>query len=367
MAEHDDKDQKTEEATPRRQEEAREKGQVAMSTEFIAAVSLAVGLGTMLLAGGTMARVVGTTMVNTIDTMASLGKAELTVPMSAEILTETFRSVLGQLAIVTLPAIALSLLVGYLQVGFQVTPKAMELEWNKVNPISGWSRLFSMKSVVRTGMSGLKITAISTVVILIALRHIESLARVGINDLGPVLAAIGKVLFRCSLGAVIVVILLGVVDLIYQRFQHSKDLRMTKQEIKEEGKMTEGDPHVKARIRRMQNELASRRMMQDVPKATVVVTNPTHYAVALRYEQGEVAESGRGAPVVLAKGTDLVAQRIKAIAKEHGIVCYEDVPLARALHAQCEVGQEIPQDLYGAVAAVLGYVYRLRGMVTAGA
>ena len=173
--------------------------------------------------------------------------------------------------------------------------------------------------------------------------------------------AVGHVILKCSIGAMTVVLALSLVDLAYQRYQHEKDLKMSKQEVKDDMKSSEGDPHLKARIRAVQRELASQRMMQDVPKATVVVTNPTHYAVALLYERGGEDGVGASTPRVVAKGVDHIAQRIKEVAREAHVVCFEDVPLARALHAQCEIGDEIPVDLFQAVASVLAYVYRVQG------
>ena len=156
--------------------------------------------------------------------------------------------------------------------------------------------------------------------------------------------------------AVLTVVALAVIDLVYQRFQHKQDMRMTRKEVRDEQKNTDGDPQVKARIRRVQREMASRRMMQDVPDATVVITNPEHYAVALQYSEG-----GGSAPRVVAKGVDEVAQRIKAVAREHGVFLFENPPLARALHRQAEIGDPIPEGLYQAVANVLAYVFRVQG------
>src|SRR6185503_1902075 len=157
------------------------------------------------------------------------------------------------------------------------------------------------------------------------------------------------VALRTTVAALAVILLLAVLDALFQRRQYEGDLRMTRAEVKEEHRLTEGDPHVRARIRSVQRELAMRRMMEDVPKATVVVTNPTHFAVALRYEREDGA---RHAPLVVAKGVDHLAERIKEVARAHGVACHEDVPLARALHARVRIGQEIPEELYAAVAAV---------------
>ena len=361
MAEHDDKEQKTEEATPRRQEEARERGQVAISSELMAGLGLVVGFVMLAVGGGLLMRTVAGGLVQTTGVLGSLGTSELSIPQSAQILEESLTSVMGALGIVVLPAIVVSALGGYLQVGFKVAPKAIELDPSKIDPVKGLQRLVSLRAIVRTGMAALKVSLITAVVVAIAWAHLGEVIRMGTTELGPLLAGLGQIALRCAAGALVVILFLGFVDLAFQRYQHSRDLRMTKQELKEEFRLTEGDPHLRARIRQIQREMATRRMMSDVPEATVVVTNPTHYAVALRYDYGDPL-SPYSAPVVVAKGVDHLAQQIKKVAAENDVLCYEDVPLARALHSQCEIGQEIPEDLYAAVAAVLGYVYRLRGM-----
>ena len=360
MAESDDKEQKTEEATPRRREEARDRGQVALSSELIAALGLCLGTAMLSLSGGRLAQTLGGLTRDTLGALGTIGTSELTAPSSARLIREPILAVLGILGVVVLPTVAFGALAGYLQVGFRIAPKAIELNPGKLNPVQGLQKLFSLRAVVRTVMAAAKVILISAVVSIIAWAHVDEIADLGVNDLGPLLAGLGHVALRCTAGALAIILALAVVDLFYQRYQLAKDLRMTKQEVKEEHRLTDGDPHVRARIRQIQREAAQRRMMDEVPDATVVVTNPTHYAVALRYEVDD-PESKGAAPKVIAKGVDHIAQRIKAVAAEHGVVCYEDVPLARALHAQVEIGQEIPDDLYGAVATVLGYVYRLRG------
>ena len=359
MAENQDGAEKTEEATPRRREQAREKGQVALSTELIAAVGLLVGLLFVGFGGSYLMETVGSLAVSVIGSVASHARTEMTVPLAATMIEEVITTIGTALAVVLLPVVAVSGLTGYAQVGLQFAGKAVEPDPNKLNPVSGLKRLFGLRAIVRTGMSALKITLIGSTVIVIAFFHVDDVVRLGVNEIGPVMLAMGCVALRCTIGAVVVALILAVVDLFYQRFQLSRDLRMTKKEVKDEHKLSEGDPHVKARIRTVQREMANNRMMQDVPDATVVVTNPTHYAVALKYESDDPTGS-YDAPVVVAKGVDHLAQRIKKVADEAGVVLYEDVALARALHAQVDVGQEIPQELYSAVATVLGYVYRIQ-------
>jgi flagellar biosynthesis protein FlhB len=362
MADTDDKDQKTEEASPRRQEESREKGQVAMSNEFMAAIGLCVGMAMLAFGGRGLMNNVGQGIVNTIGVLPSVGTAELSLPDFAELLKGGISSIAGPLLMLTMPAIILTALAGYGQIGFRVTPKAMEVDLSKVSIIKGFGRLFSMRSVVRTLMAAAKVGMISGVVVAIAWHNLPGIVSIGDNELRPLLVAVGQIVLRCVFGALIVIVFLALIDFFYQRHQYSKDLRMSKQELKEEHRLTDGDPHVRARVRQLQREMSTRRMMDDVPESTVVVTNPTHFAVALKYDREAGGSRAMGAPVVTAKGVDHLAQRIKALAADSGVVLYEDVPLARALYAQCEVGAEIPEDLYAAVATVLGYVYRLDRM-----
>lgn len=356
MADEQDKDQKTEEASPRRLQEARSDGQVALSTELVAALALCAGVAVMSMVGGQAWRRVASILVATLENLPERGKMALDVPLSARWLQEVLSAAVLPLALFVAPVLVVMLLTGYGQVGFQLAPKAIQFDPNKVNPAKGFSRLFSTRAVVRTALALAKVLAVGGAMVLMAWRQVPGVVSVGTAELGPLLVALGVVALRCTAAALLVILILAVVDFFFQRWQFKRDLRMSKEEVKEEHKLTDGDPRVKARIRRIQVELATSRMMADVPKATVVVTNPTHFAVALRYER----EEGRGAPLVLAKGAGHVALRIKHIAAEAGILCHEDVPLARALYRQAEVGREIPEELFAAVAAVLAHVYRLR-------
>jgi flagellar biosynthetic protein FlhB len=363
VAEGPEKEAKTEPATPRRRSEARKNGQVAISTEFVSALMLITGFATLIFAGHLVMRSTGELTIKTIQTMGELGREELDVAGSTVLLKGIFLGALTPLCTVFLPGLLIGLVAGYGQVGFMITPKAVEMDPSKVSPIAGFGKLFSTRSVVRTALSGAKMFAIGSVMGLIAFFQLENLARVSDSDLGPLLVALGQVAVKTTVGGLGAILVLALIDFFYQRFQYEKDMRMSKQEIKEENRISEGDPHIKAKIRQVQRDMAFRRMMSDVPKATVVVTNPTHYAVALRYERADGDEAGGAiaAPRCIAKGKGPVARRIKALARENGVVLYEDVPLARALFAQVQVGQEIPEELYAAVAEVLAYVYRLEG------
>ena len=359
MAETSDREQRTEEATPRRREEARERGQVALSNELVAALSLAGGVGALSLGGAQLARATAAELEQGIGLLASIGTTELGVKESAALLSETLTGIAGPLCAVLLPVVALSAFSGYAQVGFRFAPKAIEADPSKLDPVRGMQKLFSPRSVVRTALALLKILLISAAAGTVAWLHVDEITRLGSSELGPLLAALGVLLMRTASAALVVILALAILDALFQRLQHERDMRMTLAEVKEEHRLSDGDPHVRARIRALQRELATRRMLTDVPKASVVVTNPTHFAVALRYERGSPG-AAPGAPTVVAKGVDHLAERIKSLARASGVTCHEDVALARALYAKVRVGQEIPAELYSAVAAVLATVYRLQ-------
>ena len=354
----DESGDKTEDATPRRQEEAREKGQVPFSTEFIAAITLCMALGLYRMMGEPILQILGDRVRTAFARVASMGQENIDIKVADSLMQDAGDAGMQAIVLFALPMLALTLLVGYGQIGLHISPKALEWDLSKLNPIKGLGRLFSMRSVMRTGMATMKVIFIGGAIALTASGGLPSLTGIDGVDIGPALLVADDLFVRSIVAALVAIVVLGVVDFAYQRFQHNKDLKMSKQEIREENKNIEGDPHIKARIRQVQREMASRRMMDEVPDATVVVTNPTHYAVALKYERD--TEDG-GAPRVVAKGVDHVAQHIKKVAAENGVTCFENVPLARALHAQCEVGEIIPEDLFEAVASVLAYVYRVQG------
>jgi len=365
MADSDDADQRTEQATPRRRLEAREKGQVPLSLELIAALLMIGWTAALALGGGGLARSFGGELGSALQQLGELGRSELSIESAAALIGDAGVQAARALAPLLLPLFAFGALAGYVQVGFQITPKAIEADLAKLNPVKGMERLFSARTVVRTLLACAKLGFIAGVMALIAWSQVDRMALLSCADLGPALAGTGHIALRCVCGALAAVLVLALLDTLFQRWQHERDLRMSRQELREELRNLEGDPHIRARIRRVQRELASRRMMSDVPKATVVVTNPTHFAVALRYEREPGSGKSAGAPRVVAKGVDAVAERIKDVAREAEVPCYEDVALARALHARCEIGDEVPIDLYQAVAEVLAYVYRLQGALPA--
>ena len=356
MAETPDKDQKTERATPRRLDEAREKGQVPYSAEAVAGIGLVATLIAILATGGSLSRTLGSIVERGVASVGELGPRVLSLEELASLVEATARRAAPAVLVLVAPVLAVVALAGYSQVGLHLATKAVTLDPNKVNPLAGIQRVLSMRGLVRTLTAAAKVAVAGAAMALVAAQDLPGLAAHASDDLGPTLLAFGRVLTRATVAGVLALLAISLVDLWYQRLQFERDMRMTKQEVKEEHKASEGDPLVRSRIRSIQREVAMRRMMADVPKATVVVTNPTHFAVALQYES-----EGTAAPRVVAKGVDQVALNIKRVAREAGVAIVEDAPLARALHRSCEIGDEIPDDLFGAVAGVLAYVYRVQG------
>ncbi|HTF91364.1 MAG TPA: EscU/YscU/HrcU family type III secretion system export apparatus switch protein [Planctomycetota bacterium] len=363
MAETTDDEDKIIDASPRRRQEARERGQVAMSTELTVAALLAGWLACLTFAGGPLAATLAGGIARTAEGLASFSHVDLTAKEAAAQFAALTLPAAKSASLLILPMFALGILVSYGQIGFAFSPQAVGFDPNKVSPLAGWKKVASMRSVVRTALGIAKIGVIATTIVAVAMGQVNGVAMLGESDVGPVLAVTGHLAFKAVVAAIVAMLALASTDFFYQRWQLSKDLRMTKEEARQEHKQDEGDPHVKGRIRRLQREIAARRMMADVPNATVIVTNPTHYAVALKYYKDGFDERGRkvnsAAPRVVAKGVDLIAQRIKELGREAKVPLYEDVPLARALHARCEIGDEIPSELFTAVAEVLAYVYRV--------
>ncbi len=357
MADGPEKDEKTEEATAKRLNEAREEGQVPFSSEIMSAATLVAGLLAFVTVGPRLAQAAGAGVAGGLARVGDLGPAELDDHSFVALLRGAVQGVLPTLLMLILPVVILAAVIGLAQVGgLRLSPKAVQPKPNKLDPIAGLKRMFSVTAWTRTGLAALKLIALGTTVVLVTWKDILRVGNLAGGDLGPVVRAIGFLASKVAIAGVLAILALSIFDLWFQRTQFAKDMRMSKKEIKDENKSTEGDPMVKARIRQIQREVASRRMMEAVPDATVVVTNPTHFAVALDYD-----DQSSGAPRVVAKGVDQVAQRIKSVAREAGVLIYEDPPLARALHRSCDIGDEVPEDLFAAVAGVLAYVYRVQG------
>lgn len=344
--------ERTEEPTPRRREEARKRGQVARSRELAAVAVIGGGLLAFMLSGAFM-----------LGQLFYALKFFLEIPFPVFDLQEAylcFKQALKLGALSTWPLIVflviVSLLSNFLQTGGVVAWEALSPKAERINPVEGFKRLFSLPSLVELAKSILKIAIISVVAYLVIRKHREEILALLGEDLRGIGGSIYYLSRDLAFKLLIALAVLAVFDFFFQRWELERKLRMTREELKEELKQTEGDPWIKSRIRQIQREMARKRMMAEVPKADVVITNPEHVAVALRYKMGEMP-----APQVVAKGRGVLAQRIKEIAREHEVPIVEDPPLARLLYARVEVEEYVPEDLYKAVAEVLAYVYKLKG------
>jgi flagellar biosynthesis protein FlhB len=350
MAEDSEAEDRTEAATPRRLEKAREEGNVPLSRDAVGFASLA---------GATLAAVIalpplGGELLRLMQGL--LAGAHLRDPFAA------MRELLPALLLAAAPVAAGALLAAcvatLVQTGFLLRLAALQPDLSRLNPASALRRLFSLDSLVELLRSVLKLGLIGA-----ALWHtldLEALQQALHRNAGGVLEAAARQALRLMAAALIVYALFGAADLAWVRFRHLRRLRMSREDLREEMRESEGDPHIKARQRQIRQQRARRRMLAAVPKATVVITNPTHYAVALAYEAGQSA-----APKVLAKGVDSLALRIRAVAEQNGVPIVENPPLARALH-RLEPETEVPPEHWQAVAEVISYVFRLQGRVAAG-
>jgi flagellar biosynthetic protein FlhB len=347
-------EEKTEEPTQRRREEARQEGNIPRSNDLTAALSLLAAVVLMDLLGlrlleGLMQALKACLTGSHTSNPTRVGELAGLVQYVGQLLGESV--VLFTLAIMLAGAVAL---VG--QVGFVITPKPLQPSFSKLSPIKGVTNLFNLRALMRLVMSLGKLALIAAVAGFVIARDLEWLQHLAHMELTPAFFGAAQFVYELSLKLVILLLILAIIDYVYQRWQHEQDLKMTKQQVKDEMKRMEGDPMVKQRRARVAKQLTQQRQAQEVPDSDVVVTNPTHYAVALRYDAEKM-----NAPSVVAKGADLMAVRIRQIAASHEIPIVERKPLARALYQQIEVGQEIPPDHYAAVAEILAYVYRISG------
>ena len=344
---------KTEEPTEKRRKDAREKGQVARSQELNAAFVLLMGFFCL--------RILWEYIYTNISEYTVYIYTHLAQSTSIENIRELFIGIMLLLAKTSFPIMVAILIIGLginiFQVGLVVSTQRLNINLGKLNPINGFGRIFSKRSLVELIKSIFKILIIGSFIYMYLKDQIPFMPYLMYFDLARSLEEIANIIFNMVFKVIAIIIVMGILDYAYQKWQTTQDLKMSKQEVKDEHKQMEGDPQIKGKIRRKQREMAMMRMMQEVPKADVIITNPTHLAVALMYKQGMVA------PLIIAKGQDLVADRIKQIAREHKITIVENKPLARALYAAAEVGDMVPNELYQAVAEVLAYVYRLKNRV----
>ncbi|MCK5166549.1 MAG: flagellar biosynthesis protein FlhB [Rhodospirillaceae bacterium] len=352
MAEEDDS-QKTEDPTERKISKAREKGQVGTSQEV---KSWAILMGSLLTLS-----IMAPWMMGGIKNY-SVGFIENSHAINTDVgnLQELLIDVLLQLGVYLSPIFIVLMILAFaasvMQSGFLWAPDKIAPKLNKISLASGFKRMFSSRALVEFLKGILKLGIVTVLMVAMALPFVTDLELMSGYALVDVVDRMFYLTIAISTGAIMVMTAIAVLDYAYQKFDHNKSLKMSRQEVKDEHKESEGDPQIKARIRKIRSERAQQRMMSAVPKADVVITNPTHYSIALEYKMDSMA-----APRVLAKGIDHLALKIREVAKENDIPIVENVPLARALYSAAEIDEEIPVEHYKAVAEVIGYVMRLKG------
>lgn len=353
--------EKTEPATQKKLTDARKEGKVARSKEL----SSAFGLIVLFLCLKIFVSYVGTKFLEVFDLIygnmsdfVKINEGSFSAGAASSLLTQ----VILQMLLIMLPFLifgfTVALLISVIQVGWTVSAKPMKPELSKFNPINGFKRMFSKDSLFELVKSIFKVGLIIYIAYISVRDNKSKLFVLYDISLKQAVALVGNFVIDVGLKISLVYLVVGIADFVYQKLKFKDDMKMTKQEVKDEYKNTEGDPQIKGRQRRKMQEVSQKRMMQDVPKADVVITNPTHLAVAVQYDE----KTGQ-APIVIAKGADYVAQKMKEIARENHVEIVENKPLARMLYANVDIGAQIPPELYQAVAEVLVFVYKAQGKV----
>lgn len=348
---------KTEKATPKRREQAAEKGQIARSAEFNSVlVLLAAFMAVKIFLPDMIQEWTGFTQ--NIFKIFSESNFELSYRVLQNMFIMSVVSVTKILAPIVGGAMIAGVFASVAQVGFRFNMSLIKFDLNNVNPINGVKRMFSSQTLAELVKSFLKVFIVGYVAYSEYVKQLSGFTGLTDMSLRASSAYIGQTTMNIAFKIILWLAVLAVADYIFQKWRHESELKMSKQEVKDEYKQQEGDPQLKGKIKQKQRQMAMSRMMQSLPRADVVITNPTHFAVALQYNNNTM-----GAPVVIAKGQDRVALKIKEIAKEHGIVTVENKPLAQALFHGTEIGDSIPAELYQAVAEVLAFVYKLKGKI----
>lgn len=342
--------EKTEDPTAKRIADARGKGQVAKSKEINSVFVILSAFIALKVFGAYIYDQITEYMIFVFSNIPSDITIEVLMVLFAEVLILMVKTAFPIMFSIMLVAVVVNLY----QVGFMFTLDTIMPKPEKLNPIAGAKRMFSKGALVELVKSFCKIIIVGYFIYRFLHETTMHLPKLIYSDISVSLQLLAGLIFSLIYQIGSVMFVLAILDFLYQKWQYKQNLKMSKKDIKDEMKQSEGDPKIKGKIKQKQREMAMQRMMQEVPKADVIVTNPTHYAVALKYE------AGMSAPVVIAKGQDLIAQRIKALAKEAKVVIVENKPLARALYSTTEVGGVVPEELYKSVAEVLAYVYRLK-------
>ncbi|WP_318507771.1 flagellar biosynthesis protein FlhB [Bacillus sp. T3] len=351
-------DEKTEKATPHKRQEARKKGQVAKSPEVSSALTLVLCFAYLMIAGNSFVE-------GCLKIFRQVFQEYLLWDLTIDSTKLLFTELLWETAKFVVPLFAVALVSGvvanYMQVGFMFNTEGLKMNLEKIDPIKGMKNLFSLRSLVELVKSILKMLITSGIAFWVIWRKKDDLFSIGEKTIWDAASLVGSLAIQIGIVVAVCLIVVAAADYFFQKFDHEKKLRMSKQDIKDEYKKMEGDPYVKGQRRAKQRQIAMNRMIQEVPRADVIITNPTHFAVAICYDFDTMS-----APKVIAKGKDYVALKIKEVAKEHKIMTVENKPLARALFASVEIGETIPEELFNAVGEILAYVYfqegRYKGM-----
>ncbi|WP_010649285.1 flagellar biosynthesis protein FlhB [Oceanobacillus massiliensis] len=347
--------EKTEKASPKKRQDERKKGKVAKSQDINTAILLLFCFAALFIFGEFMLKQMTGLYQRSFTEFIQWELTELSVQ---QIFNSAAVEAAKMLAPIMLVAIIAGFASNFMQVGFLFTTETLKFDLKKIDPIQGAKRIFSIRALVELLKSLFKIVLIGVITFAVIWIYKDDMLMMSFTTAEDALAFFARVTGIMGISAIIALLFLAVFDYAYQRYDFEKNMRMSKQDIKDEYKNMEGDPLIKSKIREKQRQMATRRMMSEVPNADVIITNPTHYAVAIKYD-----EQKADAPYVLAKGTDLTAQKIKEIARENGVMTVENRPLARGLYNAAEIGDVIPEEFFKAVAEVLAYVYRLEKKV----
>jgi flagellar biosynthesis protein FlhB len=353
MAEGEDNDQKTEQPTQKRITEALEKGNIPYSREINHFLILCV---LALIIGGFAPSILHNTKLLLMPFLADADSIPTDNAGLGHVLSNTLAKAALILMVPFTAVVCVGLFSRFSQGSFVLTMQPLSPKWDRISPMAGFKRLFSMRSLVELIKNVFKFAVVSIIGYMAIAPQLDHIKQLPDSSVLTILMFLGKLATNMMIGVLIATFFIALFDLIYQRFQYYKQLRMTKQEIKDEYKQMEGDPKIKQKLRQLRMERARKRMMAAVPESDVVITNPTHYAVALKYDSTNMK-----APMVIAKGQDLVAFKIREVAEENDVPIVENPPLARALYTSTEIDQEIPTTHYEAVAKVISYVYQLKG------
>ncbi|MBV8721531.1 MAG: flagellar biosynthesis protein FlhB [Candidatus Eremiobacteraeota bacterium] len=345
--------EQTEKPTPKRRHEARQRGQVPRSQELPGSV---IFFAAVFLIYGFFERALAAVEASVRGAFAHIGSHQEPTIHSAWLLMLQAMEPIGLLLLILFGvAFVLGVVANVAQFGFVLSFKPLQPSFSKINPITGFGRLFSKQILVNLAKQIIKLAAVVIILYQSISQNLGFLAQVGQTSPNSVVTIVASIVFTIAWKFALLLVVVGLLDYVWMRYQYEDSLKMTKQEVKDEWRQSEGNPEAKAALKRRQREFARRRMMSAVPRATVVVTNPTHYAVALEWNELEME-----APVVSAKGVDLLAKRIRQIAEENGVPIMENPPLARTLYEKVELDQAIPPNLYAAVAQVIAFVFKLK-------